>query len=131
MPSVYRQIEIDIMLAWKENLLEERDLLRVVRGEFDRIGNHISDEDAIKIIHKMYNNALDLKNEGEAKILKEYLPRMLEPKEIKVIISNIIEVNGYTRMQDFGLIMSKLKMNEERLSIDMKIANIIIKEILK
>ena len=130
--SLYRQVEMDMYAAMKNKDVKKRDLLRVVRGECDRIknsDNHISDEDTLKIIRKMHNNAIDLKNDTEIKILEVYLPRMLEPKDIRVIVKNIIENNGYKK-NDMGLIMGALNRTKEAALIDMETASTIVKEML-
>jgi len=128
--SVYKQIKGDTVSAMKDGNTEKRDLLRVVTGEFDRIGNKISDIKAISIIRKMYSNAIDFKNDIEANILESYLPKMLEPKEIKVIVANIIEVNKFSGIQDLGKVIGKLKQSKEISLIDMKTASTLIKELL-
>jgi len=127
---MYKQIEKDIKVAMIEKNVLKRNILRVVKGEFDRTGKDISDIKAIAIIRKMHNNAIEFNNDEEAEILGEYLPKMLEPKEIRIIVSNIIDVNGYTSMKDMGQIMSKLKQSKEFPLLDMSTASIIIKELL-
>jgi len=127
--SIYKQIKIDSIKAMKEHNNEKRDILRVVLGEFDRVRN-INDEEALGIIKKMHGNAVDLKNEKEEKVLAAYLPQMLEPKEIKIIVERIIEFNNYGP-NDMGLVMKQLRnIGAEASQIDMKTASIITKEIL-
>jgi len=128
---MYKKIKTDTLQAMKNGDIGKRNILRVVTGEFDRIGKDISDIKAISIIRKMYNNALDQDHLCEANILEEYLPKMLEPKEIKVIVSNIIEVEGFSGMQDMGKVMGKLKQSKEIALIDMESAKNIVKELLK
>jgi len=128
--SIYKQFKIDTIVAMKELNNDKRDLLRVVIGEFDRVGSDISDEDAMKIIRKMYINACDLKNDKEAEILETYLPKMLEPKEIRIIIERTIEYNDFSGIKDMGKVMSILKGVKEAAQIDMFTASQITKEIM-
>ena len=55
--SIQKQVEFHMKLAMKLKQKKIRDLLRVVMGEFAREGKEITDEQALKIIKKMYDNA--------------------------------------------------------------------------
>ena len=109
---------------------ELTSLLRVVLGEFSREGKDLDDEQAIKVIRRMHQNAIMLNNSFEEIELGRYLPKMLEPKDIKVIIENIIEVNEISSMKEMGKIMSELNKCKESHLIDKKVASEIIKTIL-
>ena len=109
---------------------ELTSLLRVVLGEFSREGKDLDDEQAIKVIRRMHQNAIMLNNTFEEIELGRYLPKMLEPKDIKVIIENIIEVNEISSMKEMGKIMSELNKCKETHLIDKKVASEIIKTIL-
>jgi uncharacterized protein YqeY len=71
-----------------------------------------------------------MNNNFEMEILGRYLPKMLEPKDVEIILRNIITVNGFTSVKETGQIMSKIKLCEEASLIDMKIVNVLIKKIL-
>jgi len=109
---------------------ELTSLLRVVLGEFSREGKDLDDEQALKVIRRMHQNAIMLNNTFEEIELGRYLPKMLEPKDIKVIIENIIEVNEISSMKEMGKIMSELNKCKESHLIDKKVASEIIKTIL-
>lgn len=127
--TIQEQIRLDMVNSMKVKNTEKTSLLRVVSGEFAREGKEVSNEQAIKIIRKMVANASDLKNDKEVEILSIYLPKMLNPKEIKVIVKNIIETNNLTE-KDMGRTMGLLKNCKESNLIDMKVASQIAKEIL-
>jgi len=116
--------------AMKARETEKLSILRVVTGEFGRIGKDLTDEEVLKVLRKMAENANDLGNDEEFKILDSYLPKMLEPKEIKVIVKNIIEFNNFTSIKEMGQVMGKIKQNKESQLIDMRAASILVRELL-
>jgi len=129
---MYKKIKIDTIDAMKEKNTEKRDILRVVTGEFDRErgrkGRELTEKEEMQIIRKMHSNAEELKNDKEAEILSAYLPQMLEPRDIRIIVKNIIVHNEFTGIQDMGKVMAQLKNNAEAALIDMSTASQITKE---
>jgi len=128
--SLQKQIRNDMVNAMKARETEKLSILRVVTGEFGRIGKDLTDEEVLKVLRKMAENANDLGNDEEFKILDSYLPKMLEPKEIKVIVKNIIEFNNFTSIKEMGQVMGKIKQNKESQLIDMRAASILVRELL-
>ncbi len=120
------KIQSDIKTFMLSKDVEKLSLLRVVKGEIDRIGKDLSDDDVIKILRRMRENAEIVGNQDEVKILNEYLPIMLGEKQIESIIGGIILKNNYTGMKDMGKIMSELKNYGSQ--IDNRIASEIIKK---
>lgn len=107
--TIQEQITKDMVRSMKERNLEKTSLLRVVMGEFGRTGKEISDEDAIKIIRKMSENAAELNNDFEVKVLEAYLPQMLGENQIKVIVAGLINKHGFSGMKDMGKVMQEIK----------------------
>lgn len=132
--SLQEQIRKDMVNAMKTRETEKVSILRVVAGEFGRVmtdvSKQLSDEEVLKVLKRMAENAKELGNVSEFEILDSYLPKMLEPKEIKVIVENIIETNGFDSMKQMGQVMGKIKQNKESQLIDMKVASTYIKEML-
>lgn len=128
--SLQTQIREDMIAAMKAKDTETVSLLRVVAGEFGRIGKELSDEEAMKVIRKMSENAKELENQGEVEILDKYLPQMLGDTQVKTIVAGIIQANGYTGMQNMGRVMSTLKTHPMTARIDGKLASQITKELL-
>ena len=124
------QIKNDMVTAMKSREVEKTILLKVLVGEFSRIGKEVSDEDVLKIIRKMYENAKELKNEFEMRILGDYLPKMLDSNQIKTIVSEIIESGGFSTMKDMGKVMAELKNHKYSTQIDGKIASGFVRELL-
>ena len=101
------------------------------------------DEDIKKLLKKMIkqrsesievykkNNRKDLFEieEGEVKVLSEYLPKQLNDEDIKKICSDIISSTGATSIKDMGKIMGELKKNYAD-TIDFSRAGSILKELL-
>jgi len=124
------QIKNDMVTAMKSREVEKTILLKVLMGEFSRIGKEVSDVDVLKIIRKMYENAKELKNEFEMRILGDYLPKMLDSNQIKTIVSEIIESGGFSTMKDMGKVMAELKNHKYSTQIDGKIASGFVRELL-
>ena len=124
--TVHEQINADMISAMKNKERYTVDLLRVVKGEFGRVGKDLSDEQAIPIIRKMVENAKELGNENEIPILEKYLPQMLGESQIKVLAAGIIQKNGYSGMQDMGKVMKELKLP----TVDGKLASTIVRKLL-
>ena len=131
--TLQEQIRTDMLNAMKNRNQEVLDLLRVVAGEFGRTmngGKQLSDDEAIKVIRKMSENAKELGNDVEVQILDKYLPQMLGELQIKTIIGGIIQTNGFSGMQDMGKVMSEIKKLPMSAQIDGKISSRITKELL-
>jgi len=128
--NLQKQIGLDMVNAMKNKETNKVSVLRVLKGEFNRVGKELSDEEVLKVIKKMVENAKEFGYVDEFEILNNYLPKMLEPKEIKIIVKNIIDVNGFTSIKEMGQVMGKLKQCKESSLIDMKSASILVKDLL-
>lgn len=127
------KIREDMVAAMKSKDRETVDLLRVVAGEFARemkTGKELFDDEAIKVIRKMSENAKELGNDGEVVILKKYLPEMLTEAQIRLAVNSIITEMGYSTMKDMGAVMSEIKKLGTAPQIDGKIASQITRELL-
>jgi uncharacterized protein YqeY len=124
--KVQEKIKNDLKVAMKNGNKEEVNLLRVVIGEFNRIGKDLTDEQVLKVITKMAKNARDLNNMGEFAILDHYIPNTLSEEDTKILISDIIKTNGYSGMKDMGNVMKQLR----RPDVDMKLASDLVKRVL-
>jgi uncharacterized protein YqeY len=128
--TLHEKINSDMISAMKSRDRETLELLRVVKGEFGRVGKDLSDEQAIPVLRKMVENAKELGNQGEVLILEKYLPEMLGEMQIKVIIAGIIQKNGYSGMQDMGKVMNEVKTLRTASQIDGRLASQITKDLL-
>jgi len=131
--SLQTQIREDMLAAMKSGEKETLSLLRVVAGEFGRTmnaGKQLSDEEALKVLRKMSENATELGNQGEVDILNKYLPKMLDENTITLIINEIITMGGFSGMQDMGKVMSEIKKLPMIVLINGKLASQIVKELL-
>ena len=128
--NLQKQIREDMIAAMKSRDTETVSLLRVVAGEFGRIGKDLTDEQVIKVLKKMSENAKELGNLNEILILKKYLPEMLGKLQTRTIIGGIIQKNQYCGMKDMGKVMGTLKTHPMSTQIDGKIASGIVRELL-
>lgn len=127
--TVQERIKADLKEAIKSGNTEKKNLLRVIIGEFNRIGKELTDEIATKEIKKMYVNATDKDygNVDEAQILSEYLPKELSENDLSFIIKEIIQQDGLSSMKDMGVVMSKLKETYPN-QYDGKLASTIVRK---
>lgn len=127
--TIQEQIGVDLKQAMLQKNEGVKSLLRVVIGEFNRVGKEVSNEKATSIIKKMIDNAKEIGNQNEVTILESYVPKQLDEDTLKSIIGSIIVENHYT-VKDMGKIMAELK---ERFAgqYDGKLASTIIKSQLQ
>jgi len=131
--NLQEQIRLDMVSAMKNREVETLSLLRVVAGEFGRKMNNgiqLPDDQVIAILRKMVENATELGNLNEVKILEKYLPQMLGDGQVKVIIAGIINKNGFAGIKDMGKVMAELKNVPVASQIDGKTASGFVKEML-
>lgn len=128
--NLHEKINADMVSAMKSRQKDVVDFLRVVMGEFGRIGKELSDEQVIPILKKMLQNAKDLGNDFEVLILEKYLPQMYGVNEIKLIVISIIQHRGFSGMKDMGKVMTEIKNHPNSIQIDGKLASGIVKDML-
>ena len=128
--TLHEKINSDMISAMKSRDRDVVDLLRVVKGEFGRVGKDLTDDQAIPVIRKMVENAKELGNEGEVLILEKYLPEMLGEQQIKTLVAGIIQKNGYQGMKDMGNVMKAVKSLPSASQIDGKLASQITRDLL-
>jgi uncharacterized protein YqeY len=122
------KIQLDIKTSMLNKDVKKLSLLRVVKGEIDRLGKDLSDDEIIKILRKMKENAVIINNLTEIEILNQYLPIMLEEKQLQSIIGGIIHKNNYCGLKDMGKVMTDLKVYGNQ--IDNGLASKIVKIML-
>jgi len=128
--KVQNKIREDMVSAMKLRDTETVSLLRVVSGEFGRVGKDLSDEQSIKVIRKMVENAKELGNLKEVEILDKYLPKMYSEDQTRSLVANIIDAHGYKTMKDISGVMKALNNNPGTALIDKKYASTYAKELL-
>jgi|AntDeeMinimDraft_5_1070356.scaffolds.fasta_scaffold18724_3 hypothetical protein len=129
--NLQEKIKGDLKVAMKESNKEAKDIIRVVIGEFNRVGKEVSDQEATAIIKKMVANANEMNNTAEADFLSEYLPKQLSEHDLRNIIQGILSSeHNISSMRDIGRIMGILQ-KEYAGMYDGKLASTIIKDKLK
>lgn len=127
--TLQEKIYDEMKSSMKNGNVERRDFLRVVVGELNQKGKVLSDEIVIKELKSLKKTAVEMNNDKEIVILNEFLPTMLSDEELKVIIDNYIEENGFTNMSGMGKVMAYLKANYDA-QYDGKIASGLVKSAL-
>jgi len=128
--TLHEQINTDMISAMKSKNRETLELLRVVKGEFGRVGKDLTDDQAIPVVRKMVENAKELGNENEVMILEKYLPQMLGEQQVKTLVAGIINKNKFSGMQDMGKVMKEVKSLPSASQIDGKLASQITRDLL-
>jgi len=115
---------------------EKLALLRVVVGEIntlskakDRVSPIVQDDEVIVLVKKMKENAIEMGNTDEVKILDLYLPSLMGEKQLEIIIRGLIQNQGFSGMKDMGKIMGLLKNNYPG-TYDGKMASNMVKDLL-
>ena len=127
--KLQEQIQADLKTAMLNKDENKKNLIRVILGEFSRVGKELTDEQVIKILKKMLENAKEMSNQVEIDILETYLPKELSKEKLTALILKIIIDNGITSIKEMGKVMSGLKATGAL--YDGKVASEIIKTILK
>ena len=122
--------DLELSIQNKDNSTKE--LLKVVLSEISRgKDKEVSDDEVVKIIRKMKDNAVLCNNIQEIPILDRYLPKILDESDTVNIIKGIISKGEYTSIKDMGLVMGEIKRHPLGSQIDGKLASGIVRQILK
>lgn len=141
------KIRKDKIQAMKDKDTIKLSLLRVVDADATNLAKKKenrdpTDAEVIKIFKSVLKNTketLCLLKDGdpimeimarEVSIINSYLPQQLSESELRLIITNMIEVNGFNTIKNMGWIMKKLQSQHDG-QYDGKLASSIVKEELK
>ena len=129
----------------KEELTSIRLVLSTIqKKEIDKNdGNELADEEVMQIIQTeikqtqeslMYAKQSDKSEmvtnlENRIQMLTSYLPEQLSEAEVKSIVKNIIEANGFSGKQDMGKVMG-LAMAELKGKTEGALISKVVKELL-
>ena len=128
--NTQNKITTDLKIAMKEKNEDVKSILRVVIGEFNRVGKEVSDDKAIAIIKKMVENAKEVNNTNEVSILKKYLPSQMDELELKrVLMNHLMNLGERPAMKHMGSTMKYLKENYSG-QYDGKMASKIVRELI-
>jgi len=126
--KLQNQLQTDLAKLAMEKNNQKKELLKVVLAELSRYkSKDVPDDEVIRVIKKMKENAIECGNLYEVPILEEYLPKMMSESELRVYLKNIIQNKGFSNMSQ---IMQYLKIDEKSAFIDKGMASKIIREIL-
>lgn len=130
--TLQEQVKADIITAMKSKETDKVSILRVISGELSTNSKKPVEDrvDEQHILRKLSKNAHVMGNDFELEIINDYLPKMLDENQTKVIVSDIINDNGYSTMKDMGKVMGAIKQLPTASQIDGKIASRIVKELL-
>jgi len=126
--KLQERIQNDLKPAMFAKDEDRKSLIRVIMSEMSRVGKELTDDEVIKILRKMKENAELMSNKVEISILEDYLPMTLNSTQTKNIIVDLINKNGFSGIKDMGKVMTSLKTMGGQ--IDGKLASQITKELL-
>ena len=129
--KLQEQIQNDFAQLAKEKNNPKKELLKVVLAELSRYkSKDVPDEEVVRIVKKMKENAVECGNLDEVPILEEYLPTMYKDWQIKIMVEGIIQDHHLHGMSSIGLVMKELQQQPHSSLIDKGIASKIAKELL-
>jgi len=130
------QISEDLKSAMKNKDSVKLNILRVLKGEIERNEQtatkrvELSEGDILKLVKKMIEGIKETNgSEDEINTLEVYMPQQLTEAAIKTIASSYKQLQGLTRPDEMGKIMSHFKENYGG-RYDGKVLSDIAKEIL-
>ena len=145
--SLYKQIQNDMYNAMKSGNREDTNTLRTTLSKLkDKIiekRQDLSKEEEVKILQtlvKQRKESIELYEKGgrndlakaeqkELEIINNYLPKMMDESDIKIIVKTVIDEVGATSMADMGKIMPEVMKRGKGL-IDGKSAQKFVQELI-
>ena len=133
--NIKEKIHSDLTKAILEKNDLKKNLLRFIIGELNRTEilvdgvKTINETNVIKVLRKIKENCELVGNLEEASIVDEYLPIVMNETQIKNMIIDIINKNGYSGIKDMGKVMNDIKLINTG-NIDTKLASSLVKELL-
>ena len=145
--SLYKQIQNDMYNAMKSGNKEDANTLRTTLAKLkDKViekRQDLSKEEEVKILQtlvKQRKESIELYEKGgrselaqaeqkELEIINNYLPKMMDESDIKIIVKTVIDEVGATSMADMGKIMPEVMKRGKGL-IDGKSAQKFVQELI-
>ncbi len=145
--TLIEKIDEDLIKALKAGEKHKATVLRGLKSDFKYkkidIGRDLTDEDCVEVISTVAKKIKDSieqfgkagrgdlveKEEGELKIIQQYLPQQLGEQELKAIIQDAIKETGATSPQQMGLVMKAI-MPKIKGRADGKLASKLTAELL-
>ena len=142
-----KQIEKDMMEALKNQEKEKAGVLRLLiskcKNKAIELGHDLSDQEVVKVLQtaaKQHKESIKMYKEGnrddlvnaemnELQFVESYLPAMMDEKDVRSLIQEVVQEVGATQMSDFGKVMPQV-MKKGAGKIDGNIAQSIVKELL-
>ncbi len=98
---IYKQVNEDLKFAMKNGNTEERDYIKVVKAELQRISKTPTDEECLKVFKALKKSATENNLQSEINYLDGYLPTLMSEDEIITEVDKIIK----SGVVNFGKIM--------------------------
>ena len=142
-----KQIEKDMTEALKNQEKEKAGVLRLLiskcKNKAIELGHDLSDQEVVKVLQtaaKQHKESIKMYKEGnrddlvnaemnELQFVESYLPAMMDEKDVRSLIEEVVQEVGATQMSDFGKVMPQV-MKKGAGKIDGNIAQSIVKELL-
>lgn len=110
---------------------KQKDLLKVIFGEIDRMETKNPTEDeVIKLLKKMKQYAIECDNDFEVSFIDVYLPKMFTTAQTKELVEKIVEANNFSTMRDLGSVMKLINTDPNVNLINKKEAVDYVKQLL-
>lgn len=146
--SILENIRKDMFVASKEGRTDDSDILKMavaaIKNAEIETQKELTDSDIEKILRKETKKITDAieqytkmgredllnKEKAQLEVLNQYLPKLLTPEEVAVIVKKKITELGATSVRDMGKVMGSV-MAEVGSKTDGNTVKNIVSEILK
>lgn len=146
--SILEDIRRDVFVASKEGRTDESDILKMavaaIKNSEIEAGKELTDLEIEKILRKETKKITDSieqyekmgredllnKEKTQLEVLNKYLPQLLTPEEVKVVVNKKIQELGVTSIADMGKVMGAV-MAEIGSKTDGNTVKNIVSELLK
>lgn len=132
METLQERIGKDLKKAMIAKDEKRRDFLRLMIGEFNRTAKkELSDEEVIKVLDHLRENARMLGNQSEINMVSEYAPEKFDESRVKVILESIVSEEDITSIKEIGRIMKAVRSRPDAMLIDNALVSKLAKEMLR
>ncbi|MGL4385088.1 MAG: GatB/YqeY domain-containing protein [Flavobacterium sp.] len=129
--TIHEQIIQDFQEAQKRKVRQNIEPIKLIKGELDRIGKNLTDEEAIKVLNFVRKGAVETYDVVTVALCNVYLPQLLTREDIKSKLLHIIRSKGIqTFPASFGAIMKEWTTQYAG-KADNKLVSEVVKEILE
>ena len=109
MKNLRERIHADKLIAFKAGDKKTVTILSVLLSELEQKGKTSTDDEVIREMKKMVENARLCGTTEEAEVLEKYLPKMMTEDHIEHVLDAFLKMENITERKDMGKVMAHCK----------------------